>query len=404
LFHNSGTQHTRNTVTLMIIAADSNIPFITYACAELGTVLRFDARDASGVRDAVAQADVVLCRSTLRVDDALLAGSAVRFVATATSGTEHIDIAALEARGVAVASAAGSNARSVAEWVMTALFHLALQQRRSPHDLRLGIVGVGHVGTAVLHLSRAVGMSALLNDPPRSERGDAPPPGAAGGWQPLEQLLAASDAITVHTPLQSEGPHRSAGLLNSGNLSRLARTPMLLNAARGEVVDMDAVRAFRGSLSAVALDVFPGEPEVDPDLLALADVVTPHVAGHSLDGKLLGTQMVYDALCAFLGVPPQWRHEQHLPEDALIEMQAGELRAATPEEQVAEVLLRACPLLRDDAALRAVGALPGVERARAFGTLRAEYPVRREFHRTRVYASGFDEQALAMLGALGFLL
>ncbi len=388
----------------MIIAADNNIPFISDACAELGTVLRFDARDAGGVREAVARADTLLCRSTLRVDGALLAGSAIRFVATATSGTEHIDIAALEERGIAVVSAAGSNARSVAEWVMTALFHLALQQRRSARDLRLGIVGVGHVGTAVLDVSRAIGMSAFLNDPPRAQRGDAAPGEHANGWHALDHLLDVCDAITLHTPLAHEGPYRSAGLLNSGNMSRLATTPMLLNAARGEVVDPDAVREFRGALSALALDVFPGEPEVDPDMLALADVVTPHVAGHSLDGKLLGTQMVYDALCAWLGVQPKWRHEQHLPEDAFIMMQAGELRDATPEEQVTEVLLRACPLLRDDAALRAVGALPREERARAFATLRAEYPVRREFHRTRVYALGFDEQAFAMLGALGFLL
>jgi len=415
---------------LITIAADRNIPLIEDACAELGSLRMYDVRDGDSLRSALAGADVLLCRSTIRVDERLLGSTRVRFVATATSGTDHFDIPWMEAAGIAWASAAGSNARSVAEWFAAVLLEMHMRGHVDLHKTDVGIVGVGHVGSQVADVAHALGLPVVLNDPPREERGERPLPGSDASFSPLAAALGCR-ICTLHTPLTAMGAHPTRHMISSAQLSELPTGALLVNAARGAVLDPDAAMLWRREGEGrLALDVFPGEPAVDPALVAAADIATPHVAGHALDGKLLGTQMVYDALCAWLGRPATWRHESHLPdagefsipaldglstamEDASPTRRGGDsaltqdshLRTVAAGDPLCEVhtVVRQCvPLLRDDAALRGTMTLDPVGRAAAFKSLRAEYPVRREFRRFRIRTNAFSAEASQILQGLEF--
>jgi erythronate-4-phosphate dehydrogenase len=389
----------------MIIAADRNIPFVEQACEGLGSVRLFDVREAAEAQAALAGAEVLLCRSTLHVDAALLEGSAVRFVATATSGTDHMELDWLEAAGIAWAAADGSNARSVAEWLAAVLLELHSRKRTDLVGADIGIVGIGHVGTQVADIARALGLRAVLNDPPRQQRGEKPLSWGDIPFSPLDELLHCR-ILTLHTPLTSAPPYPTRRLFGERRLALMSEAATVINAARGEVLDAEAALTWRRwGQGALALDVYHGEPGIDPALVAVADIATPHVAGHALDGKLRGTQMVHDALCRFLDVTHDWDHTRHLPPAADVRYDRGQLRAArSPYEELRIVVGAIVPLLADDAALRRSMELPHERRADAFKTLRADYSIRREFACMRVSRSDFSTEAAHMLDALGFQL
>jgi erythronate-4-phosphate dehydrogenase len=379
---------------------------VAQACEELGQVQLFDMRDPRIVEDAIAQADILLCRSTVRIDAELLEDSSVRFVATATSGTDHMDLGWLEDRGIAWASAAGSNARSVAEWIAAVLLELHHRGRTDLVAADVGIVGVGHVGSQVADVARALGLRTVLNDPPRESRGEKPLAWSDIPFSSLDEVLHCR-ILTLHTPLTSSEPHPTRRLIGERRLSMLPDGATVINASRGEVLDAEPAATWRRwQGGALALDVFPGEPGIDPALVAVADIATPHVSGHSLDGKLLGTQMVYDALCRFLDVRHKWNHEDFLPaaEEQILQREDTTSQAESPFEEVRHVVLTAVPLLRDDRALAESMHFPHQHRAESFKTLRATYPVRREFRRFRIRKTGVSAEAAVMLEALGFQL
>lgn len=349
--------------------------------------------------EAVRGADLVLTRSTVKVGAGLLEGSAARFVATATSGVDHVDEGWLAARGIGFASAHGSNARSVAEWFAAALLTLCERQGRDLRGLRLGVVGVGAVGSQVLDVARALGIGQVLaSDPPRERRGER----ALAPWAPLARLLRESDVVTLHVPLIEEGEDRTRALIDAAALARLPAGAILMNAARGEVVTAEAVLSARRGGVVCALDVWASEPEVDPAHVAAAAVATAHIAGHSLDAKVEGTRMIYEAACAALGEAPRWAPgPEELPEgpEVVLECAGRAWQAA-----VAAAVAVSYDLARDDAAMRALAALPEGERGRAFRRWRQEYPVRREFAATRLAPRGADAEVAATLRALGFVL
>jgi erythronate-4-phosphate dehydrogenase len=352
------------------IVSDRNIPFVEHAFADLGQVTTLPAAelDASAVRDA----DMLLCRTTIKVGPALLDGSRVRFVATATIGTDHLDLAYLRERGITWASAPGSNADSVALWFACALAHVCERERLDLGSLRVGVVGVGHVGRRIAALARALGVTPLLCDPPRARTE------GATGFVPLETVLAEADVVSLHVPLTEEGPDRTRGLLDEHGLARLRRGALVVNACRGEVVDGAALAdAIDGGRVRAVLDVFPGEPSPDPALVRRALLVTPHVAGHSLDGKVNGTDAIYRAACAFLGREPTTSVASLLPA-----LEPSHLAVDAHNRSDAEVLGLALrpfyDIARDDAALREIVTRPAEERGRAFRTYRDHYAVRRE--------------------------
>lgn len=400
----------------MIIAADINIPLLDRACEGMGELRFFDSRDLPKLREILRSADVLLCRSTIRVGEDLLAGTPVRFVATATSGTDHFDTAWLDAQGIAHASAAGSNARSVAEWWAAAMLELHARGRLRIPGATVGIVGVGHVGTEVADVARALGLRCCYNDPPRAQRGETPLQWSAEDFTEMEVILRC-DVVTLHVPLTREGEFATAGFFGATQFDRMHPGALFVNTARGGVMEASAVIAWAAAGNPVMLDVFPGEPRVDPAMVRVADIATPHVAGHAWDGKLRGTAMVADALRAWLGdvqhhgiEPPNRERVRINPPDPV-----GPEMAFAPDapaySNTADVYAEVLRVVRgvydvrvDDAALREAVERDPDGAAAEFARLRAEYRMRREFASCEIDATGLSPRAAAMLGALGFVL
>jgi erythronate-4-phosphate dehydrogenase len=384
----------------MLIVADRNIVFAREAFESLGEVRLMRGREMTPA--AVRDATLLLVRSITPVNRALLEGSAVRFVATATIGRDHVDTEYLRDAGVAFAAAPGSNANSVAEYITAALLVLARRQGKPLEGRTIGIVGAGNVGSRVAAKVRALGMRERLNDPPlQRATGEAK-------YRPVAELMDC-DFITLHVPLEKGGPDPTWHMVGADFLARMRPEAALLNSSRGAVVDNGAlIEALRagpstklraGRPGAAALDVWEGEPHIRPALLAKAALATPHIAGYSFDGKVNGTEMIYRAACAFLGRKPDWSPARCMPPPLIpeIELQPS---PAEPEESLREAVLKVCPIERDDAALRKLAGLPPAEQGSYFDRLRAEYPVRREFQNTTVRLCGADPAAGGLVGKL----
>lgn len=372
----------------MRVVADENMPLVA-ECLAGHEVRRLPGRRLS--RDDLLQADALLVRSVTRVDAALLAGTPVRFVGTATIGTDHLDLAALAGLGIRVAAAPGCNARAVGEYVATVLATLAAEQGWDPAARTLGVVGLGNTGREVLALARILGLRVLGCDPHVALAGVE--------TVTLPELLARADIVSLHVPLRRDGPHPTFHLIDAAALARLPDHAILVNASRGEVVAgaaLEAALAARPGLTAV-LDVWEGEPRVDPGLLARVRLGSPHVAGYSQEGKWRGTAMVCAALCAQFGLappPPLASLLAAVPAPAPLQP-AG----AGAAQRLAALLQQACPLPRDDAALRASLAAP--DPGAAFDALRRHYPARREFTAQRVALPAGDA-LWPLLQDLGF--
>ena len=263
-----------------VVVVDRDIPFLE-GVLEPWFEVRYLAGRSIGpaeVRDAAA----LLVRTRTRCDAVLLDGSAVRFIATATIGTDHIDLKYCASHGITVASAPGCNAAAVAQYIRVALHALGLDRPGKT----LGVVGVGHVGSLVAEVGRRAGMRVLLSDPPREAvEGSA-------GFTPLPEIQAAADVVTLHIPLWPE----NRDFADAAFFAQLRPGTSFFNASRGEVVDEAALLAARPQLGRVVIDVWKNEPNINLDLLAATDIATPHIAGYSVQGKINGTQAVVRAL------------------------------------------------------------------------------------------------------------
>ena len=371
----------------MRIVADTNIPFVHEAFGPLGDVRLVSGREITA--SAVREADALLVRSVTPVNAALLDNSAVKFVATATIGTDHIDHEYLSARSIGFASAQGSNANSVAEYIVAATLEVARRQDFRLRDKTLGVIGVGSVGSRVVRNAQALGMRVLQTDPPRQRNEKL------SHFVPLERLVAEADIITLHVPLTREGADATFHLFDKDKLARLAlHKPILVNTSRGATVDNKALlKAIDGEwVRGVVLDVWENEPSISPELLDVVDVGTPHIAGYSFDGKVNGTQMIYRAWCDFFGVKPGW--EPKLPTAPVPRIELTVSSGEDDEEVLRRVVQRVYDITADDAALR--------KDIRSFDKLRAEYSVRREFFNTRLVLRGASGSLQAKFAALGF--
>ena len=271
---------------------DQYIPFLSEALQAQGVDVVALSPEAI-THEAVADAEALFVRTRTRVDGALLHGTRVRFVATATIGTDHLDIPYLEQAGVAWASAPGCNAQAVCDYVEECLRlndRLATERPlRCPtaalsDRLTLGLVGCGHVGSKVKAMAERRGMRVLVSDPPK------------GLHFPLEQLAAEADVITFHTPLTRTGAFPTYHLCDAAFLSHCRQQTLIINAARGGVVDEEAL--LQSGLPC-AIDTWEGEPDLNRDLLRQAWLASYHIAGYSLEGKINASQMVLDAFCRF---------------------------------------------------------------------------------------------------------
>lgn len=319
------------------IIIDTHIPYIKGVLEPYAQSIRYlepSAIDAA----AMADAHCLITRTRTRVDAALLDGSPCRMVATATIGTDHIDLAYCHSHGITVANAPGCNAPAVAQYVLSSVLALA---NRPMAQHTIGIVGVGHVGRIVERWARALSMNVMCCDPPRAAAGDP------GAWYNLDDIAARADVITFHTPLTRDGAYPTWHMCDATFVRSLRRAPIVINAARGPVADTSAIlQGLRdGHIRAAVIDTWEDEPNINRELLEHASIATPHIAGYSREGKARATAMVLNAVCHFFRLP------QLLPIGAPV-IPAEDLRpGAAP--MPADLRQGAVRLLQDTACLRA---------------------------------------------------
>ncbi|MDN4627497.1 4-phosphoerythronate dehydrogenase PdxB [Erwinia sp. PsM31] len=370
----------------MKILVDENMPYARELFSRTGDVVAVPGRPVP--QTELDDADGLMVRSVTKVNAELLNGKPVKFVGTATAGTDHIDEAFLQQQGIAFSAAPGCNAIAVVEYVFSALLLLAERDGFALKDRTVGIVGVGNVGGRLQARLAALGIRTLLCDPPRADRGDE------GDFLPLSQLVAEADILTFHTPLFKQGAYKTLHLADEALLRALKPNAILINACRGPVVDNQAllkVLETRRDLS-VVLDVWEPEPELSLPLLEKVDIATAHIAGYTLEGKARGTTQVFEAWTQFLGNPQQVALETLLPAPEFGQITLrGELDQPTLKRLVHLVY----DVRRDDAPLRKVAAVPG-----EFDRLRKNYLERREWSSLRVQCN--SESTATLLSALGF--
>lgn len=377
----------------MVILADENIPYVKEAFGEFGEVHTISGREIT--REKVKEVDILLVRSITKVNRELLEGSRVKFVGTATIGFDHIDVDFLIRNGIEFASAPGSNANSVAEYVISALLYLEKHCFYNLKHRRIGILGVGNVGSRVLKKVSALSIIPVLYDPPLAERIDKPI------FDPIEKIYDC-DIITFHVPLEKEGKYPTYHLVTSEFFSKLKKEVVFINTSRGAVVETESLmKAINdGVVKFAIIDVWENEPNINTELLKLSTIATPHIAGYSFDGKVNGTYQLYCALCRFLDREPNWNFKECLPPPEVKSIEVN------PEEPfwLHDVVHKIYPIYEDDKRLREIINKPNTERGKFFDSLRKNYPVRREFHNTliKLYSDKRNYEHINILKTLEF--
>lgn len=371
----------------MHIVADKGIPAVAEAFSSLGEVKLVDGRGL--VSADIEDAEILLVRSITRVNAELLQGTPVRWVGSATSGIDHIDLNYLQQNNIDFVNAAGANARAVAEYVICIIAELAQRFSCDVSGKVLGVIGYGHVGQSLARLAPALGLQVLINDPPLEAAGKQ----QALHFSSLDDVLQQSDIVSLHVPLVKEGSWPTLKMVNQGFLAELKTDSWLINTSRGAVIDSGALlQRIRSSGVVAALDVWEGEPNISLELLQEATLATPHVAGYSEDAKLNATHMLYQAVCRAFSVEEKWA--PGLPECAI-------RNSSKHEITFDDVIKQAYDLMGDDSNLRRISELPEEERGLWFDRLRSQYAFRREFS-AWVCPSLVKTSATKALRELGF--
>lgn len=347
----------------MHIVADENIPGLEETFARLGTVELGHGRKISKAQ--LQRADVLLIRSVTRIDRQLLEGSRVRFLGSATIGIDHVDTQAVQECGIHFCHAPGCNADGAAQYTLAMAMLAARRAGFELDQMRAGIVGLGNVGSRLKQLLSCSGISDIVCcDPPLAAAGQ---PGLAG----MDEI-SQCNLVSFHVPLTEFGPYPTLRLANASFFSTLKPGSLVVNSSRGTVVDPSALTAWLESANGyAALDVWPHEPVVDAALLAKIIVGTPHVAGYSLEGKLNGTRMLFRQFLEWLGEKPQQPAQPASPPPKTLEIRHDDTLEA--------IILAACPVERDDLAMRS--SIAGTQQLAPaqFDQLRSNYPTRRDF-------------------------
>ena len=318
--------------------------------SEFGEVVTLPGREIN--RESLLDCDMLIVRSRTQVNQELLEGTKICFVGSTVAGLDHIDESYLSDNNIAFSSAQGCNANAVAEYVISALANLANDYCFDLSKKTLGIIGVGNVGRRLDFKAKQLGITTFLNDPPRSEREEA------DGFVSIENALKA-DIVTFHTPLTFNGPYPTHNLLNSQNFNLITEDTILINAARGGIIDETVWETI--NTKANVIDCWENEPNINPTLQQSAYWSTPHIAGHSIDAKFMGSFMIYKELCNFMQKPLNSEIEALINPDSMM-----------IEEKTLHETLNSIYSFKDD-----VRAISDISK---FEDYRRNYPDRFEWH------------------------
>jgi erythronate-4-phosphate dehydrogenase len=384
---------------LVKIVADENMPGLE-PLVRWAELRRLPGRTLTHAD--VEDADVLLVRSVTAVNSRLLADSAVGFVGSATIGTDHVDLGWLQSQKIAFAHAPGCNARAVAEYVLQAALRWSQQRQESLAGKRIGLVGLGNVGSEVAMLFSALGCDVVAIDPLRQRDGDE---AAHAAWASEEEVLAC-DIVSLHVPLTKRGDDATWHMLDAAKLSSLSAQQLLMSTCRGAVIDNDALllRLAQPDAPTVVLDVWETEPQVPSALFRQVLLGTPHIAGYSVQGKLSGSAMVVAALYRWLeqskiGLPEAGKAAQVRDQDGRI-MAPADLwpHGIESEEGLLALLVGRYDLGLDHDHLQA--SLSERNPAEAFDRLRKQYAGRNEMSGVAV-AGAVNAAYRPLLSCLG---
>ena len=280
----------------MRILIDDKIPYIKGQAERLGETVYKNG--GSITTEDVRDVDVLITRTRTHCNKALLEGSSVKFIATATIGFDHIDTAYLTEAGIEWTNCPGCNAGSVGQYISSCLLLLSEAGKINLGNCTVGVVGVGHVGTKVVTAVEKLGCHLLLCDPPRAEKE------GKEGFSTFDEVMNQADVITFHTPLTRDGAHPTFHMADTEFFNHLAKRPVIINSARGEVVCNSAIKKAlnEGKISAAIIDTWENEPNIDLELLDKVFLGTPHIAGYSADGKACGSRMALEAVARHFGM------------------------------------------------------------------------------------------------------
>lgn len=373
----------------MRVVADENIPFVKEAFADFGDVTTVNGRAVT--REILEDASVLLVRSVTPVNRTLLEKTPLKFIATATIGLDHIDTEYLRDNNIGFAYAPGSNAESVAEYIIVALMISSRKLQKPLSDIMLGIIGVGNVGSKVYHHAKTLGLRCLLNDPPKKRLT------GSDLYRERDDVLRHSDIVTLHVPLNTEGEDATYHMVNSEFIGAMKKDSVLINTSRGKVVDEQHLRRHIHSLGSVILDVWDNEPSISNETLNITDIGTPHIAGYSYDGKICGIVMIYQSACAYFSRRPVWS----IPEEITSES-AGTIDVRDSKDPLYDTVLNAYPILDDDLRASAFLSKSREEKALLFDNLRKNYYRRLEFSHFSVICGNHQSREAALLSELNF--
>ncbi len=373
---------------MLKIVADENIEYVKEAFSEFGNLSILSGRNISN--EDLIEADILLVRSVTNVNENLLSGTKIKFVGTATIGSDHIDKNYLTLKNIFFTDAAGCNSDAVTEYVFTALFQIASEQNITLRNKTIGIVGVGNIGSRVAHIAEVLGLNILKNDPPIKRKT------GFTDYYDLDQLMNA-DIITIHVPLIKEGIDKTHHLFDYSRLNKLKNETILINTSRGSVIDNKVLTDIiqRKKLN-VILDVWENEPFLNRELLNNVNIGTPHIAGYSLEGKANGTIILYNTLCEFLKKPKTWRPQLPEVKDKII------LPELKTQDSLQKALSFVYKIKEDDLKLKKINEIDEAKESAYFDSLRKNYPLRRELSNYKIKMITRNEELDKILKAFRF--
>jgi len=371
----------------MKIVADDKIPFLKGVLEPYAKVEYLPGKSIENSH--LIDADALLTRTRTCCNENLLKHTSIQFVGTATIGYDHIDTVWCEKQGIVWKNAPGCNASSVNQYIATTLVNLSDKFKFSLKDKALGVVGIGNVGSKVVHTAELMGMRVYLCDPPRVRSE------GACSFISLEGIIRECDIITFHVPLNISGPDKTYHMIDHGLFSGVNPGTIIINTSRGEVADSKALKdaLLQGKIAGLVLDVWENEPEIDRELLNLCCLATPHIAGYSADGKARGTAMIIHELSRHFNLGIENWETNDIPEPVNPKIRI-DCRGNSNEEIMKRAIMSTYDVKEDDRRLR--------ENPADFEKLRGEYPPRREFKAYTLFLENGENETKRFCRRMGF--
>jgi erythronate-4-phosphate dehydrogenase len=369
----------------MKIIADDKIPFLKGVFEPFGVVVYLPGVDIK--KSHLKDADALLTRSITKCNAELLECTALKLIASATIGDDHIDKEFCLTNNIKWVTAQGCNAHAVVQYVFAGLLSICEKSKINLRNKTIGIIGAGNIGTKVEKICRAIGMRVLLNDPPRERKE------GQSGFSGFDEIQSDADIISIHVPLNLGGKDNTFHLIDQQFIEKTKKPVVLINTSRGPVVESKALKCGinQRKIAHAIVDVWEGEPDIDSEVLELAAIGTPHIAGYSIEGKAKATEMVVHSLSEFFHLQlNKWKPETDL-KDIILDI---DLKGLTEHQAIQKVYRMVYDILKDDELLR--------KSPSDFEHIRGSYILRRENSAHILNLKNPNQNTVQVLSELGF--